>query len=90
MSKNKRHTHHFRWCSLLSLHLYIGKSNKNLIEKYIELTDCMPLINVIIYKFNDEIIVFFSQNMNGVMYLQITTSMQLYDIVIKQFMHNSG
>ena len=22
MSKNKRHTHHFRWCSLLSLHLY--------------------------------------------------------------------
>ena len=30
---------------------------------------------------------FSSQNMNGVMGLHITTSMQLYDIIIKQFYH---
>ena len=55
-----------------------------MIKKYLELTDCTPLMNVIIYTFND-IIVFFSQNMNGVMDLQITFFMQLYDIIIKQF-----
>ena len=40
--------------------IWIGNSNTNLIKKYIELTDCTPLINVIIYTFND-IIVFFSK-----------------------------